>query len=81
MQSGTGGSEGEMKLHYFDQDKADTDDMPLGMAKMQGYVPETCLLSGMVVMDEIQKGRNPCWGCNCPREKCKGKPRRMEEKE
>lgn len=63
-----------MKLHYFDQDKADDDDMALEFAKRQGYVPQGCLLSGMVVMAETKSGKNACWGCNGPREKCGGKP-------
>ena len=62
-----------MKPHYFTQSNADADDVMLGMAKMQGYVPQTCLLGGMVVMSEISAGRSPCWGCEGPREKCHGK--------
>ena len=62
-----------MKAHYFDQDEADADDVQLGIAKMQGYVPQTCLLGGMVVMAEVTEGNHPCWGCNGPREKCHGK--------
>ena len=65
-----------MKLHYFEQDEADSSDMMLGMAKMQGYIPQTCLLNGIVVMNEVKNGRNPCWGCEGPREKCNGKPKR-----
>lgn len=65
-----------MKPHYFRQQEADADDMQLGMAKMQGYVPKTCLLGGAVVMGEVNVGRNPCWGCEGPRERCGGKPRR-----
>jgi len=64
-----------MKLHYFEQKKADEDDMYLKMAINQGYVPETCLLGGMTVMGEMNKGRDPCAGCECPREKCKGRKR------
>ena len=64
-----------MKLHYFEQTEADQDDVLLGMAKMQGYVPAGCLLGGMVVMDEVGKGKNPCWGCKGPRDKCGGKER------
>jgi hypothetical protein len=64
-----------VKLHYFTQNEADKDDVMLGMAKMQDYVPATCLLGGIVVMDEVGKGRNPCWGCNGPREKCLGNPK------
>lgn len=64
-----------VKLNYFDQDKADQNDVALGMAKMQGYVPETCLLGGAVVMDEVSKQRDPCAGCEGPREKCHGRPR------
>jgi hypothetical protein len=65
------------KLHYFNQDTADDDDIQLGMAKMQGYVPQTCLLGGAVVMGLVSKGENPCWGCEGPREKCKGKPKKQ----
>jgi hypothetical protein len=65
-----------MKVHYFEQGKSDRDDHLLGMAKMQGYVPQNCLLGGMTVMAVVQAGDNPCWGCNGPREKCGGKPKR-----
>ena len=65
-----------MKPHYFEQNEADQDDMQLGMAKMQGYVPHDCLLGGMVVMDEMNKGNSPCWGCEGPRKKCGGKDKR-----
>lgn len=61
-----------MKPHYFEQEVPDKDDFMLGMSMLQGYVPATCLLGGMVVMAEINDGRNPCHGCNGPREKCKG---------
>jgi hypothetical protein len=62
-----------MKPHYFEQPAADKDDMFLEMAKAQGYVPKTCLLGGIVVMDEINNHRNPCHGCEGPRDKCKGR--------
>ena len=64
-----------MKPHYFEQENADTDDILLEMAKMQGYIPKTCLLGGMVVMSEVNKGNDPCLGCNCPRDKCTGRPK------
>jgi len=62
-----------MKVNYFNQIEADYDDIKLDMAKMQGYVPKGCLLGGIVVMNEVNKGNSPCWGCECPREKCGGK--------
>jgi len=62
-----------MKVHYFDQDKADTDDHLLNMAKMQGYVPQTCLLGGVTVMGLINEQIDPCTGCSCDRDKCKGR--------
>lgn len=65
-----------MKPHYFAQAEPDDDDGPLAMAKMQGYVPKRCLLGGAVVMGEVGAGRNPCWGCEGPRERCGGKPKR-----
>ena len=67
-----------MKPHYFEQKEADLDDIMLQMAKKQGYVPVTCLLSGIVVMSEVNKGADPCAGCRGPREKCRG--RRESEK-
>ena len=67
--------EKNMKVAYFQQEAADADDMMLGMAKIQGYVPQGCLLGGMVVMAEVQSGKSPCDGCNCPRSLCGGKPK------
>jgi hypothetical protein len=67
------------KLHYFNANEADPTDFLLGMAKMQGYVPSGCLLGGSVVMHEINDGRNPCWGCEGPRDKCGGKPRQEQK--
>ncbi len=63
-----------MELHYFDQSKANEDDIQLKMAIGQGYVPSTCLLGGLIVMDEINNGRDPCCGCEGPRHKCGGRP-------
>lgn len=67
-----------MKPHYFEQDKPDADDMWLDMAKGQGYVPKTCLLGGQVVMSEVSASRDPCAGCNGPREKCGGRPKQRD---
>ena len=64
-----------MKLHYFDQEEADPDDMMLGMSKMQRYVPQTCLLGGATVFHEVGRSVDPCAGCNGPRGKCKGRPK------
>jgi hypothetical protein len=33
------------------------------MAKGQGYVPETCLLGGKLVMGLVNEGKSPCDGC------------------
>lgn len=62
-------------VHYFDQDSADPNDMLLQMAIGQGYVPPTCLLAGKIVMALTKDGRDPCRGCEGPREKCKGRPK------
>lgn len=61
-----------MKVHYFDQEKADDDDILLNMAKGQGYVPQTCLLGGQTVMACVHDNKNPCHGCTCNKSKCKG---------
>ena len=74
--SSTGTERHEMTPHYFDKIAAPQTDVLLAMAKMQGYVPATCLLGGVVVMAEVSAGRSPCWGCEGPRDKCGGKPKR-----
>ena len=61
------------KLHYFNQEKADSTDIFLKMAIQQGYVPETCLLNGKLVIALNKEGRDPCKGCACDRDKCKGR--------
>ena len=71
--------EDKVKLHYFNQEKADESDIQLKMAKGQGYVPEGCLLAGIVVMDEVNKGNDPCAGCNCERGKCDGRDKKEKE--
>lgn len=63
-----------MKVHYFNQEIADQDDFNLKLAIEQGYVPSTCLLGGIVIMDEIGLGNDPCSGCNGPRLICQGRP-------
>ena len=62
-----------MKPHYFNQDVPDSDDMMLEMSKRQGYVPQGCLLGGPVVFAVAGEGKDPCKGCEGPRDKCKGR--------
>lgn len=70
-----------MTPHYFDKIAAPQTDVLLGMAKMQGYVPQTCLLGGAIVMADVSEGLNPCWGCEGPRDKCGGKPKNTAARE
>lgn len=71
------------KPHYFEPaDEAESKiDLWLNMAKGQGYVPQGCLLGGNVVMGLVNKGEDPCAGCNGPRERCGGRPKRASESE
>jgi hypothetical protein len=64
------------KLHYFDDATGRGEDIMLRMAIDQGYVPSSCLLGGRTVMSEMNAGRDPCAGCEGPREICKGRERR-----
>ncbi|MBY6842891.1 hypothetical protein [Clostridium botulinum] len=45
----------------------------------QGYVPSKCKLTGVLIMGLIQKGKNPCWGCNHDRNECGGCPKKLLE--
>ena len=61
--------------HYFDANdngNADYDGL-LRMCKAQGYVPETCLLGGQMVLGLVNEGADPCYGCSGPREICHGR--------
>lgn len=62
-----------MKTHYFNQEKPDDDDIMLQLVKQQGYVSSNCLLNGNHVMALINEQKDPCEGCQCDREKCKGR--------
>ena len=46
----------------------------------QGYVPDTCQLpedhGGLLIWTEVNKGNDPCWGCNLDRLVCKGRPKK-----
>lgn len=55
-----------------------TDDMFKQMAVQQGYVPATCTLDGQLVILLVNKGEDPCSGCNADRLVCKGRPRSKE---
>ena len=64
-----------MKTHYFQQEEPDDNDIFLQMATGQGYVPKLCLLGGQTVMGLVNSGKDPCKGCECPRNKCGGRPK------
>jgi len=43
------------------------------MCIQQGYVPPKCALPGPMVWGLMQKGEDPCAGCNVPRSECGGR--------
>ncbi len=49
------------------------EDIMLKMAIGQGYVPNGCTLDGMIVMGLINRGEDPCKGCNNDRINCNGR--------
>ncbi len=59
--------------HYFDKEKAPSNDHFLIMSIQQGYVPKGCLLNGTIVWGLVSEGTDPCKGCNCDRSKCGGR--------
>jgi len=46
------------------------------MAVTQGYIPSTCTLDGELIILLINKGEDPCAGCNEDRKICQGRPKR-----
>ena len=49
------------------------EDTMLETTKGQGYVPEGCYLSGMLVWGLVNEGKDPCDGCRAERIICKGR--------
>lgn len=63
-----------MKLHYFNQPAADTDDAVLRQAIADQIVPATCLVGGRIIAAARRVEQSPCDNCNGPRERCGGTP-------
>ena len=63
------------KPHYFHQTEADADDHRLTELKVEGVVPDGCLLGGEVVAKLAGREQNdPCAWCVCPeRDRCGGR--------
>lgn len=61
-----------MKLHYFNQNEADADDVTLALMKDVGTVPPGCLLGGVTARAMVLNGNPPCDNCKGPRERCGG---------
>jgi hypothetical protein len=62
-------------VNYFDAPEDASEDSMLNMAKEMGAVPGGCLLNGQMAILLHREGTDPCAGCNCPREKCGGRPK------
>ena len=69
-----------MNLHYFDNPEKAILDYKLASAIDQGYVPQTCLLAGMLVLHEVTEGRDPCAGCEGTRFICQGRAKMEGQK-
>lgn len=50
-------------------EKEDNDTMRM-LCVQQGYVTPKCKLNGFIILALIQKGENPCLGCNIDRSEC-----------
>lgn len=51
-------------------------DISREMCIKQGYVPPKCTLPGLLAMFLVQKGEDPCAGCNMDRGTCEGRPKK-----
>lgn len=70
-----------MKLYYWDEDPpaVDKDDKMHAQAVDLEIVPSGCLLGGSVLIQASQIGKDPCSTCECPRDKCGGRPKTEAE--
>ena len=51
----------------------DGTDIMRNIMVQQGYIPRTCTLHGRVIFGLINRGEDPCKGCNENRTICKGR--------
>ena len=64
----------------FEERKKEADkDSMLALCKEQGYVPDGCVLQGVIVYGLTNKGEDPCKGCNENRVNCGGRPNNGHE--
>lgn len=56
--------------------RAESGDQVLVQCVRQGYVPKDCQLAGVLVFFLVNKGEDPCAGCNHDRTKCGGREKR-----
>jgi len=61
------------KPHYLDNPQLAESDVLLNLCKEQDYVPRTCLLAGYIAMALVRELKDPCDGCNCDRNICRGR--------
>lgn len=62
--------------YYNDRKEKSKDDVMLKLCKAQGYVPDGCVLAGVLVYSLMQRPPgDPCKGCNENRKNCGGRPR------
>lgn len=54
----------------------DTKDTMRDLCIQQGYVPQKCKLPGIIIFGLVNKGENPCDGCNANRSECDGRPKK-----
>ena len=50
-------------------------DSLLQLCIAQGYVPKDCYLPGVIAFVLVNKGEDPCRGCNLERKVCGGRPK------
>lgn len=67
-----------LRHHYFEQGVASPADHMLQQAIAKGSVPSGCLLGGHIVQGLVFAGDDPCAGCEGPRPKCGGRPRKPQ---
>ena len=69
----------KVSIQNFLRKGSSMNDMFLEMAIQQGYVPKDCMLTGQIVMGLVNKGEDPCKGCNQDRSVCGGRSKGREE--
>lgn len=63
------------EVEFYTETNNMLSDHLLSICKDSGHVPYSCMKKGMLVMDSVRNGIDPCGFCSYDRDSCRGRPK------